>query len=203
MKHRPSVYHCWLQSPIKSTEGDWTERKYVREWWRMGSDDLMGVGLTAHLTSSTWWIKIRWLFLQVRNKNLLFKAYIHHYKLCFKNYTGIKLFCHLCYTAKQTSYAYIYNHLFFILSSMIFNHEWLATAPCAIQQDLTAYPLQMQEFALFKIQHYLAIKKNMSHWYMHRYICISKTIYEWNKPDKKYTYCVTFFSFSGTHMWHL
>ena len=29
----------------------------------------------------------------------------------------------------------------------MFHHQWLDIVPCAIQQDLIAYPLQMQEFA--------------------------------------------------------
>ena len=34
--------------------------------------------------------------------------------------------------------------LFVTLSSIMFHHKWLGIVPCAIQQDLIAYPLQMQ-----------------------------------------------------------
>ena len=37
--------------------------------------------------------------------------------------------------------------LFLTLSSIVFHHKGLDRVPCATQQDLTAYPLQMQEFA--------------------------------------------------------
>ena len=47
------------------------------------------------------------------------------------------------------SFSYIYKRvyiyiLFLTLSSIVFHHEWLGIAPCAIQQDLIAYPLQIQ-----------------------------------------------------------
>ena len=55
-----------------------------------------------------------------------------------------------CCVAKCHSYIYIYTHthiLFFTLSSIMFHHEWLHIVPCAIQQDLIPYPLQMPQFA--------------------------------------------------------
>ena len=55
-------------------------------------------------------------------------------------------------TAKWPSFIYIYIYtytytLFLILSSTMFHHKWLEIVPCATQQDLIAYPLQIQEFA--------------------------------------------------------
>ena len=41
------------------------------------------------------------------------------------------------------TYAYVYI-LFLTLSSIMFYHKWLDIIPCAIQQDVLAYPLQMQ-----------------------------------------------------------
>ena len=37
--------------------------------------------------------------------------------------------------------------LFLILSSIMFYHKWMDIGPHALQQDLIAYPLQMQKFA--------------------------------------------------------
>ena len=37
--------------------------------------------------------------------------------------------------------------LFFTLSSIMFRNKWLDVVPCATQQDLISYPLQMQQFA--------------------------------------------------------
>ena len=57
------------------------------------------------------------------------------------------MFCQfLVYSKATQSYIYIYI-LFLTLSPIMFHHKWLDTAPCAIQQDLIAYPLQMQKFA--------------------------------------------------------
>ena len=51
-----------------------------------------------------------------------------------------------CSTAQWPSYTYTYI-LFLTLSFIMFHHKWLDIVPCALQQDLTAYPLQVQEFA--------------------------------------------------------
>ena len=43
---------------------------------------------------------------------------------------------------------HIYTHSFsHIISFIMLHHKWLDIVPSAIQQDLIAYPLQMQEFA--------------------------------------------------------
>ena len=61
-----------------------------------------------------------------------------------------------CGTAKWHSHSYLcvcvcvcvhIYILFLTLSSIVLHHKWLALVPRAIQQDLMAYPLQMQEFA--------------------------------------------------------
>ena len=49
-----------------------------------------------------------------------------------------------CCAAKWHSYIYI---LFLTSSFILFHCNWLYLVPCAIQQGLTAYPLQMQYFA--------------------------------------------------------
>ena len=46
-------------------------------------------------------------------------------------------------TAEEPSHTYTYI-LFLTLSSIMFHHKWLDIVPCGIQQDLIAYPLQMQ-----------------------------------------------------------
>ena len=48
--------------------------------------------------------------------------------------------------AKGPRHAYTYIFLFLTLSSvMLHPHKWLDIVPCAIQQNLIAYPLQMQQ----------------------------------------------------------
>ena len=48
----------------------------------------------------------------------------------------------LLYSKVTQSHTYI--HSFFPLSSIMFHYKWLDIVPCAIRQDLIAYPLQMQ-----------------------------------------------------------
>ena len=49
----------------------------------------------------------------------------------------------LLYSKVTQLYIYIYL-LFLTSSSTMLHHKWLDVVPYAIQQDLTAYPLQMQ-----------------------------------------------------------
>ena len=53
------------------------------------------------------------------------------------------MFCQFMLYSKVTeSYKYIYSFSHIIM----FHHKWLDIAPCAIQQNLIAYPLQIQSF---------------------------------------------------------
>ena len=80
------------------------------------------------------------------------KLYLNfiHFKIFF-NYSWFRIFCPFLLYSKVTQlYIYIYTHthiLFLTLSSIIFHHKSLDIAPCAIQQDLNAYPFQMLLFA--------------------------------------------------------
>ena len=57
-------------------------------------------------------------------------------------YSWVTMFCQFLYS-KMTQ-LYIHTYIFFLISSSImFYQKWLDVFPCAIQQDLTAYPLQM------------------------------------------------------------
>ena len=56
------------------------------------------------------------------------------------------MFCQFFLVAKRPSYKYTYI-LFLTLSSIMFHQKWLDVVLCALQQDLIAYPLQMQWFA--------------------------------------------------------
>ena len=70
--------------------------------------------------------------------------------ICLVYFIIVDLQCSInfCCKAKWPSYTYIYIYiLFLILSSIMFHHKWLDIIPCAIQQDLIAYPLQMSLFA--------------------------------------------------------
>ena len=61
----------------------------------------------------------------------------------------------LLYSRVTPSYVYIYiytHSLFLILSSIMVYPKRLAIVPCAIQQDVTAYPFQMWQFASTKPQ---------------------------------------------------
>ena len=43
------------------------------------------------------------------------------------------------------THTYIYTHILFLtLFSIMFYHKWLDIILCVVQQDLIAYPLQMQ-----------------------------------------------------------
>ena len=66
-------------------------------------------------------------------------------KIFFKKIIIVDLQCSInfCCRAKWPSYTCIYI-LFLTLSSIMFHHKWLDIVPCAVQQDLIAYPLQMQ-----------------------------------------------------------
>ena len=69
------------------------------------------------------------------------------FKRCFIFFSIIvDLQCsvNFCYTAKWPSHT---SYSFSSLSSIRLHHKWLDIVPCAIQQDLIAYSLQMQEFA--------------------------------------------------------
>ena len=60
------------------------------------------------------------------------------------------VFCQFLLFSKVTQFVCVcvYTQAFFFLdcSSIMFYHKWLDIVPCAIQQDLIAYPLQMQQF---------------------------------------------------------
>ena len=56
-----------------------------------------------------------------------------------------------CCTAKGPGYTYTHvDILFLTLPSIMFHHKRLGIVPCAIQQNLIAYLLQMQEFVSTK-----------------------------------------------------
>ena len=63
---------------------------------------------------------------------------------------SVNFFCiakwpsHICV---WLSFSFSHIILFLTLSSIMFHHKWLGRVPCAMQQDLIAYPLQMQWFA--------------------------------------------------------
>ena len=67
------------------------------------------------------------------------------YLLLLKFFIIVDLWCSInfCCTAKWPTYIYLYI-LFLTLSSTMFHHKWLHIVPCTIQQNLIAYPLQMQ-----------------------------------------------------------
>jgi len=73
------------------------------------------------------------------------------YDFYFFHYSWFKVFCQFLLYSKVTyiyMYIYIYTHTIFLtLSSIMFYHKWLDIGPCANQQNLIAYPLQMQWFA--------------------------------------------------------
>ena len=65
----------------------------------------------------------------------------------FSRYSWFTVFCQFLWYSKETQlYIHIYI-IFLTLSSIMFHHKWLDIVPCAIEQDLIAYPLQMQESA--------------------------------------------------------
>ena len=76
----------------------------------------------------------------------LFFIYKWYYVVfVFLFFTIVDLQCsvNFYWTEKWPSPTYVYI-LFLTLSSIMFHHKWLDIVPCAIQQDLIAYLLQMQ-----------------------------------------------------------
>ena len=74
--------------------------------------------------------------------------------LLFNFFIIVDLQCSVkfCCTAKWP-HSYIYMYILFLtLSSIMFHLKWSDVVPCAIQQDLIAYPLQMQYFSSTKPQ---------------------------------------------------
>ena len=63
---------------------------------------------------------------------------------CYSWFTG---FCQFLHTAKWPSHTHTY-FLFLTLSPITFHQKWLDIVPCATQQDLIAYSLQMQSLHL-------------------------------------------------------
>ena len=54
------------------------------------------------------------------------------------------MFCQFLPYSKAAQ-SYIYKYIIFLkLSSIMFDHKCLDVVPYAVQQDLIAYPLQMQ-----------------------------------------------------------
>ena len=73
--------------------------------------------------------------------------FFYFYGFYFFHYTWFTVVCQfLPYSKVTQSYVHIYI-LFLTLSSIIFHHKRLDIVPCAIQQDLIAYPCQIQQFA--------------------------------------------------------
>ena len=66
----------------------------------------------------------------------------------FSIIVGIQCSVDFYCTAKWPSHTYICIILFLILSSIMFHHKWLDRVPCAVQQDLIAYPLQCNSLHL-------------------------------------------------------
>ena len=50
------------------------------------------------------------------------------------------MFCQFQWYSTVTQVIYIYDILFLLLSSIMFYHKGLDIIPCAVQQDLIAYP---------------------------------------------------------------
>ena len=78
------------------------------------------------------------------NKDFPFLSFFFSSYLFFNfYYIWFTMFCHFLLYSKVTQiYIYIYIHIFFLtLSSIMVHHNWLAMIPCAVQQDLIAYPL--------------------------------------------------------------
>ena len=81
----------------------------------------------------------------------LYDFYLFHYRW-FTVFCKFLLYCKVTQSHTHThththTYIYIYIYiyiLFLTLSSIMFHHKWLDRVPCAVQQDLIAYLLQMQ-----------------------------------------------------------
>ena len=74
------------------------------------------------------------------------------FTFCFKIFSFSIIIDVLSVYALQQSdpvvHTYIYTYIVFLtLSSSMFHRKWLDIVPRAVQQDLIAYPLQMQWFA--------------------------------------------------------
>ena len=53
----------------------------------------------------------------------------------------------LLYSKVTQSFTHTHTILFLTSSTIMFHHKCLDTVPCAAEQDLMAYPLQMQQSA--------------------------------------------------------
>ena len=80
----------------------------------------------------------------------------HLYLFIYLN-SWFTMFCQFLLYRKVAE-SYIYIHFFFLtLSSIVFRHKWLDMAPCAIEQDLIAYLLQMHPLTPIPLLIYLFI----------------------------------------------
>ena len=89
------------------------------------------------------------------NNGFINKRWVTEQKISLKKFffTIVDLQCsvNFCCKVKWPSYTYryIYDYiLFFTLSSIMFHCKWLDIVPCAIQQDLIAYPRQCSSLHL-------------------------------------------------------
>ena len=100
----------------------------------------------------------------------------------FFHYSRFTVFCQFSTVQQREIYIYTF---FLTVSSIMLYHKWPDIVPCAIQQDLIAYPLQMQSFASINPrlpvhptpspwQPQVCSLKSMSFFSVERFIC---TIY--------------------------
>ena len=72
------------------------------------------------------------------------------YDFYFFHYSWFTVFLSIS-TVQQMTQSYICIYLFILfltLSSIMFHHKWLDMVPCALQQDLIAYPLKCNSLHL-------------------------------------------------------
>ena len=74
-------------------------------------------------------------------------AFIYNDFYFFYN-SWFTVFCQFSTVQQSDPVTHIYTYVLFLtLSSITLHHKWLDRVPSAIQQDLIAYPFQMQWFA--------------------------------------------------------
>ena len=67
--------------------------------------------------------------------------------MLYSKVTQLYIYIHLYTYVRAYIYTHTYTHSFPPIILILFHHKWLDIVPCAIQQDLIAYPIQMQYFA--------------------------------------------------------
>ena len=120
-------------TPKKGREGE--DRRRLWRWW-------------ISLLACVWW----W-FPELHTSSLI-RLYTFNMWGSFFIIVDLQHAAHSCRTARGPRHTQTYI-LFLTLSPVLFHHKWLDTVPCAVQQDLTAHPLQMHQLTRLPIHPFL------------------------------------------------